>query len=201
MKHKYKKQIVDMLSKEWDLGKTRSKAKGKTAGWIYLFEILEESEDIILEIDNDKVIGVCGYAKWNSKKHLFRKKYYHLLKNLIIHSPLIKNKKAMLKYYNEYDYVPENMKDYFDGEISILILDNNYRGKGLGKKMLLEIFEKAQKNGMRNLQILSDESCNYEFYEHLGCTRVYEKTIYYGEPGKNGNHWKEQGYIYEKKFI
>ena len=58
-----------MLSKEWDLGKTRSKAKSKTAAWIYLFEILEESEDIILEIDNGKVIGVCGYAKWNSKKH------------------------------------------------------------------------------------------------------------------------------------
>lgn len=201
MKHKYKKQIVDMLSKEWDLGKTRSKAKGKTAGWIYLFEILEESEDIILEIENDKVIGVCGYAKWNSKKHLLRKKYYHLLKNLTIHSPLIKNKKAMLKYHNEYDYVPEDMKDYFDGEISILILDNNYRGKGIGKKMLLEIFEKAQKNGMRNLQILSDESSNYEFYEHLGCTRVYETTIYYGEPGKNGNHLQEQGYIYEKKFM
>ena len=197
MKHKYKKQIVDMLSKEWDLGKTRSKAKGKTAGWIYLFEILEESEDIILEIDNGKVIGVCGYAKWNSKKHLFRKNYYHLLKNLTIHSPLIKNKKAMLKYYNDFNYVPKDMKNNFDGEISILILDNNYRGKGLGKKLLLDIFDKAKKDGMKNIQILCDDSCDFKFYEHLGCTIVYETTIYLGEPG---NCLQDQCYIYEKKF-
>ena len=201
MKHKYKKQVVEMLSNEWDLGKTKSGAKGKIAGWIYLYEILEESEELVFEIDNGKVIGICGYAKWNSKKHIFRKKFYHILKVLLMHSPLLKNKQEMYNYHKNYNYTPENMEEYFDGEISILILNKNYRGKGIGKKMLLEIFDKAKKNNMKNIQILSDESSNYKFYENLGCKKVYETTIYNGEPGKNGNSYKEQGYIYEKKFI
>ena len=49
MKHSYKKQVVDMLVNEWDLGKTRAGAKGKTAGWIYLYEILETSEELVLD--------------------------------------------------------------------------------------------------------------------------------------------------------
>ena len=200
MNHSYKKQIVDMLVNEWDLGKTRAGAKGKTAGWIYLYEILEESEELVFEIDNGKVIGICGYAKWNSKKYIFRKKFYHILKLLLMHSPMIKNKEEMYKYHKNYNYTPENMKGYFDGEISILILNNDYRGKGIGKKMILEIFEKAKNSGMKNIQILTDESSNYKFYEHLGCKKVYETTIYSGEPsGKKGN-FESQGYVYEKKL-
>ena len=200
MKHSYKKQVVDMLVNEWDLGKTRSGAKGKTAGWIYLYEILEESEELVFEIDNGKVIGICGYAKWNSKKHIFRKKFYHILKVLLMHSPMIKNKEEMYKYHKNYNYIPENMKGYFDGEIPIIILNNGYRGKGIGKKMILEIFEKAKNSGMKNIQILTDESSNYKFYEHLGCKKVYETTIYSGEPnGKKGN-FESQGYVYEKKL-
>ena len=55
MKLKEMKQVVDMLYEEWDLGKTESGAKGKTCAWIYLFEILEESEKIILEKENNKL--------------------------------------------------------------------------------------------------------------------------------------------------
>ena len=49
MKRSYEKQIVDMLVNEWDLVKTRSDAKGKTAGWVYLYEILEASEELVLD--------------------------------------------------------------------------------------------------------------------------------------------------------
>lgn len=200
MKHSYKKQVVDMLANEWDLGKTKSGAKGKTAGWIYLYEILEESEELVFEIDNGKVIGICGYAKRNSKKHIFRKKFYHILKFLLMHSPMIKNKEEMYKYHKNYNYIPENMEGYFDGEISILIINNDYRGKGIGKKMILEIFEKAKNSGMKNIQILTDESSNYKFYEHLGCKKVYETTIHNGEPSGEKGEFKSQGYVYEKKL-
>ncbi len=53
---------------------------------------------------------------------------------------------------------------------------------------------------MKNLQILSDESCNYKFYENLGCKKVYEKIIPNGEPSICGNISSEKGFIYEKVF-
>lgn len=200
MKIKYHKQIVNMLYNEWDLGKRSSGAKGKTCAWIYWFEILNQAEKIVIEIKDNKVVGVCGYSKWNSKKHIFRKKFYGILKNILIYSPLIKNKNAIYKYSNDYDYLPEELNNYFEGEITILIVDKSYRGKKLGKKILTEIFELASNDNMKNIQILTDESCNYKFYESLDCKKVYEKVIPNGEPDKCGNISYEKGFIYEKKF-
>lgn len=42
---------------------------------------------------------------------------------------MIKNKQAIFKYNEDYDYVP----NYFDGEI-ILIVNKDYRGQNIGKK-------------------------------------------------------------------
>lgn len=200
MKFSEHTQIVDMLYNEWDLGKESSKAKGKICAWIYWFEILKEAEQIVIEKENNKVIGVCGYSKWNSKKHYIRKKYYAILRNILMNSPLIKDKEAIYKYNADYDYLPEELKGYFDGEITILIVDKAYRGRNVGKKLTNKIFELANNDNMRNLQILSDESCNYKFYEKLGCKKVYEKTIPNSEPDKCGNISSEKGYIYEKVF-
>lgn len=177
MKIKYHKQIIDMLYNVWDLGKKSSEAKGKTCAWIYWFEILNEVEKIIIEKQDNRVVGVCGYSKWNSKKYIFRKKFYGLLKNILINSPLIKNKKAIYKYNNDYNYLPKELENYFDGEITILIVDKSYRGKRIGKKLLTNIFELASNDNMKNIQILSDESCNYKFYESLDCKKIYEKKF------------------------
>lgn len=200
MKLSEMKQVVNMLYNEWDLGKIEAKAKGKICAWIYLFEILEKTEKIVIEKNNNKVIGMCEYSKWNSKKYLLRKKFFKVLKFLCINSPLIKDKKAMIKYSKDYDYTPKHLEDYFDGEISILIVDKNYRGKGIGKKMLNKIFEYAKEDNMKNIEILSDESCNFKFYEYCGCKKVYEKIIPNSEPDKCGNISSEIGYIYEKVF-
>lgn len=200
MRIKYHRQIVDMLYKEWDLGKTASKARGKTCAWIYWFEILNEAEQIMIEKNERNVIGVCAYSKWNSKKYIIRKKVYGLLKWLLLHSFFVKNKDAMYKYDNDYDYLPKELENYFDGEITILIVDKKYRGKQIGKKLLNKVFEMAASDHMANIQILSDESCNYKFYENLGCQKVYEKIIPNGEPDKHGNITTEKGFIYEKKL-
>ena len=189
------KQVVNLLYNEWDMGKKASQAKGKVCAWIYFFEIMEESEKIVLEKIDNKVIGICGYSKWNSKKNLLKKYFYRLLKNILIHSPLIKNKQAIYEYNENYDYLPKELENYFDGEVSILIVDKIYRGNNYGKKLLLKVFEMAKSDNMKNLQILTDESCNFKFYEKLGCIKVYEKTITY-----NNNTSCEKGYIYEKKI-
>lgn len=194
------KDIVTLLAHEWDLGKKSSNANGNICAWVYLFEILEESEKIIVEKKDNKVIGACGYSKWKSKKHLFRKSIFKFLKNVLIHSPLVKNKNALIEYHTSYNYTPKSLENYFDGEISILIVDKNYRNLGLGKKMIEKIFKLAKDDNMNNIQILTDDSCNYKFYEDIGCKKIYETKIYNGEPNKCSNELYESAYIYEMKF-
>ena len=198
MKYNEMKQAVNLLANEWDLGKKEAGAEGNICAWIYLMDLLEESEQIVTYKSGNKLIGFCGYSKQSSHKKIIKKKIYKIIGNILKKSKKIKNKNAINKYYNNYNYVPEELENYFDGEVSILIVDKNYRGKNIGKKLLFEIFEMAKKDNMKNLQILTDESCNYKFYEKCGCKKIYETIIENKEYGILGQITSEKAFIYEK---
>ena len=196
MNIKEMRQAVDILGKEWNLGKKESEAEGNICAWIYLMEILEESEKIITYKENGELIGFCGYAKWNSKKHLLRKKLAKIIKNRLMNSKNIKNKNAIKKYYENYGYyAPKEIEKKFDGEISILI-----QNKGIGTKLLLEVFKLAKEDGLKKIQILTDESCNYKFYKKCNCEIVYETKIQNIESNIVGNKRFETAYVYEKEL-
>lgn len=194
------KQAVKLLSKEWNLGKKEAGADNDICAWIYLLDILQENEKIITYKSGNKLVGFCGYSKENSNKHMVSKKFYGFIKNKLYKSNSIKNLKAFKEYESNYNYIPAELKNYFDGEISILIVDEDYRGKKIGKKLLLDVFELAKKDNMKNLQIVTDESCNYKFYEILGCQKVYETIVKNREIGQLGNGYTEKAFIYEKKL-
>ena len=163
-------------------------------------EILEETEQFVYYRENGNLLGFAGYSNDKSKKHLLRKRFYKFIRYQLYKSKEIKDLKALKEYEDNYYYVPNNMKNYFDGEVSMLILDKNCRGKGIGKKLLQKVFELAKKDNMKNLQILTDESCSYEIYEKLGCKKVYETLVENKEYGKLGNILIEKAFIYEKKL-
>ena len=194
------KQAVNLLVNEWNLGKKECGATGNICAWIYLFTILEESEKIVTYSDGRKLVGFSGYSKNNSKKHLLKKKFYAIIKNKLYKNKDIKDLNALKEYENNYNYLPRRLENYFDGEVSILLVDKNYRGKGIGKRLLLKVFEYAKKDNMKNLQILTDESCNFKFYETCGCEKVYETIVKNKEYGKLENISSEKAFIYEKKL-
>ena len=200
MKYNEMKQAVKLLSKEWNLGKKEAGADNDICAWIYLFDVLQESERIIKYKDGNKLIGFCGYSKEYSNKHKLSKMFYGFVKNRLYKSKSIKNLKAFKEYENNYNYIPEELKNHFDGEVSILIVDEDYRGKKIGKKLLLDVFELAKKDNMKNIQIVTDESCNYKFYESLGCKKVYETIVENKEIEQLGNGYTEKAFIYEKKL-
>ncbi len=192
------KQAVKLLENEWDLGEKESGASRHLCAWIYLMEILEETERFVYYKENGKLLGFAGYSKDNSTKHLLRKKFYSFIKKQLYKSKEIKDIKALHEYEDNYYYVPDELKNYFDGEVSMLIIDKSLRGKGIGKEMLSKIFELAKKDNMKNLQILTDESCSYYIYESLGCKRIYETVVENKEYGTLENTITEKAYIYEK---
>lgn len=200
MNYNEMKQAVKLLSKEWNLEKKEAEANNDICAWIYLLDILQESEKIIKYKEGNKLIGFCGYSKESSNKHKVSKEFYKIVKNKLYKSKSIKNLEALKEYENNYNYVPKELKNYFDGEVSILIVDKDYRGKKIGEKLLIEVFELAKKDNMKNLQIMTDESCNYKFYENLGCKKVYETIVENKEIGQIGNGYTEKAFIYEKKL-
>ena len=194
------KQAVKLLANEWNLGKKECGATGNICAWIYLFTVLEESEKIVTYKNGRKLVGFSGYSKDNSKKHLLKKKFYAIIKNKLYKSKDIKDLDALKTYENNYDYLPKELENHFDGEVSILIVDKNYRGKNIRKKLLLELFKLAKKDNIKYLQILTDESCNFKFYENCGCEKIYETIVKNQEYGKLGNISSERAFIYEKRL-
>lgn len=200
MKYRDMKQAVKLLDKEWNLGKREAETISDICAWIYLMQILEETEQFIYYRKNGELLGFAGYSKINSKRHRFRKKFYTFIKNRLYKSKKIKNLDALHEYEKKYDYMPEDMKKRFDGEISIIIIDSCLRGKGIGKKLLSDIFDLAKKDNIKNLYIYTDDSCSYYIYESLDCKRIYETTVEDKEPRKLGSVSKEQAYIYSKRL-
>ena len=201
MNIKEMKQAVKILGKEWNLGKKESETEGNICAWIYLMEILEESEKIITYKENGELIGFCGYAKWNSKKHLLRKNIAKITRKMLMNSKKIKNKEALKKYNENYGYYePKELEKKFDGEISILIVKKEYQNKGIGTKLLLETFKLAKEDDLKKIQILTDESCNHKFYKKFNCEIVYETKIQNIESNIVGNKKFEKAYVYEKQL-
>lgn len=198
MKYNEMKQAVNLLAEEWNLGKKESEAEGNICAWIYLIDLLEESEKIVTYKDGKKLVGFCGYSNKSSHRRLIKRKIYKTIDNILRKSKKIKDKEGFNQYENNYDYVPKELENYFDGEVSILIVDKNYRGQKIGEKLLLEVFKMAKKDNMKKLQILTDESCNYHFYEKCGCQKIYETMIENTEYGKLEKITAEKAFIYEK---
>ena len=192
------KQAVRLLDNEWNLGKKESGATDNICAWIYLMEILEITEHFVYYRENGKLLGFAGYSKNSSKKHTLKKRFYTFVKNRLYKSKSIKDLNALHEYERNYDYMPEYLKNRFDGEISMLILDKSLRGKGIGKKMLEDIFDLAKKDNIKNLCIYTDDSCSYYIYETLGFKRLYETIVENRECSNLGNVSSEHAYIYEK---
>lgn len=76
------------------LGKKEAGADNDICAWIYLVDVLQESEKIIKYKDGSKLIGFCGYSKECSNKHKLSKKFYGFVKNRLYKSKSIKNLKA-----------------------------------------------------------------------------------------------------------
>jgi ribosomal protein S18 acetylase RimI-like enzyme len=177
MKFKDWKVFVDIVHEEWDLGRKKSKAEGKICAWLYLFETLSTSNELIVCYNEDEIYGFAGYDNYRSNHKFIRKNIYEIVRKCLIRSKKIKDRKALYQYYETYDNLANELQDDFDGELSILIVNKKYRGKRIGQKLLEEICKRTKKKGLQNLRIETDDGCNVKFYETNNCNLKYEKMI------------------------
>ena len=198
MKIKDMKQAVKLLSNEWNLGKKESGATNDICAWIYLMGILEETEQFVYYRENGKMMGFAGYSKKSSKKQKLKKRFYTFIKKMLYKNKSINDLKGLHEYENNYDYMPDELKNNYDGEVSMLIIDQSLRGQGIGKKLLSELFEIAKKDNVKKLYIYTDDACNFYIYEKLGCQKVYDTIIDNKEYKKCGNVASSSAYVYEK---
>lgn len=76
----------------------------------------------------------------------------------------------------------------FQGEITLLSLRPQLRGKGMGRRLVKDYCLKAMEYGDKPIYLYSDTDCNFAFYPHIGFEEMGRRTIFFDlGPEKDGS--------------
>lgn len=138
---------------------------------------------------NGKVVGVImakANSEWKYRTHIGFgvKAVYHALK-MGYHSlhdrTGIQDFNNLHKIYNEFW---RKHKGEFNGSLCLFALNEDCRGKGVGKKLLKGALSYLKMYNVSNIYLYTDTTCNYGFYEHMGFERLEEKPLKLTKNGK-----------------
>lgn len=74
----------------------------------------------------------------------------------------------------------------YAGELAFFVIDEKYRGKGLGRKLFQSAVDDMKSQNISMFYLFTDTSCNYPFYEHLGLVRRCESKHVINANGQKG---------------
>lgn len=139
-------------------------------GKAYLYHNLADCSVCRVLTCDDAVAGIfCVREIRFRKKNLF-----YALKSFLNLLPLLCHKKLRAycsgwKRYFHFCKVQEfRLPKNFDVEIKLLFTREEFRGKGLGSKMLFEIKRLLEEKGESSFFLHTDTECDYGFYDKAG---------------------------------
>ncbi len=89
------------------------------------------------------------------------------------------NARADVAFLNEEDALMNEVANSLGtegvGVVQLLILEAGHKGKGFGGSLLSAGRDWLKSRGATKLRLVTDDECDWQFYEHLGFSRVIEK--------------------------
>ena len=64
--------------------------------------------------------------------------------------------------------------DYAQGQINLVIIEPAWQGKGLGRKLIDRARRELAQAGCSKFFLMTDCNSDWQFYEHIGMTRILE---------------------------
>ena len=79
--------------------------------------------------------------------------------------------------------ISQTAADESEAELRLFMMDENARGKGVGKRLLSYAEESMRDSGAQQYYLYTDSTCDFGFYDYRGMTRMTEK---FNVPGPSG---------------
>lgn len=164
--------VRHMLEEIWEIDKFTA-GDSKTANNIIssiLYNDLANQNYSEVAVLDGKVVGVLlARIKINKQTHTiwsFKSKY---------HSFCLKTFRKGNDGCSEYLKVDNSFKKLLaqntsDSELIFFMVDDNIRGKGIGKSLLSHYMDECRSRNINNLCLVTDTQCNYEYYDKNGFT-------------------------------
>lgn len=152
-----------------------SKFQLNAYGKYFWYQKCVSATQLIAVYDGKKLLGVLTAEMKREKKRYqsFAKKMYI---RIVDYVQMIFSKKEVISLDNAKEELIKNYTTNYspDGEIQFLAVAPDVKGKGIGT-ILLDEFEKREPN--KEIYLLADDQCTYQFYEHRGFERIGEREI------------------------
>ncbi|MGL6173098.1 MAG: GNAT family N-acetyltransferase [Cellulosilyticaceae bacterium] len=142
--------------------------------------LIEQTFNTVVE-DEGKVIGILlGRSEKAYKKYKVNPHTLPIMYRIIKFCFSEQARQATKGYKNFSKAYKDLMADraqLFDGELVLFIVNEAYRGQGIGKQLTQMFFEYMKQTDTNCIYLYTDTACNYAFYDQQGFKRIDERWI------------------------
>ncbi|ELC5004820.1 GNAT family N-acetyltransferase [Salmonella enterica] len=184
-----------MIISTWDYRSWIPKNNVVPMAEFFLDEVIVTSSRIFVARDGDEIIGVIAASLTDNlaKKTNAKIRKYKALKKVIS-----RKRKEIFELYLDTLILNENLLlqsgKQFEAALNFFILDERYRGLGIGNKLYSVFIDYLDEKGINEFFLWTDSSSNFQFYEKKGLRRIAEDKYSWG-----GDDDAESYYLYEGK--
>lgn len=164
----------------------------------FLETVLLNSSKIFVAKDGETIIGVATAALTPDLLPKSRIRYRQLeALSLIINQG---KPETVFDFYLETLKLNERLiqqnDEKFDATLNLLILNENYKGLGIGSKLYQLFLDYLKKNKAKTFFLLTDSYSNYPFYEKKGLKRIAAKRFTWSNDAEVSEDDVEEYYVY-----
>lgn len=168
--------LEKIICKTWEFDKDCTEKTAVILSKAYLSNCLKNQTYTEVAIVDGNVAGVIvgrNTKKLNMNFKIRIRKFFSVLK-----LKLTREGRRVVEIKSEVDSINKKLlkKSKYDygGEIPLFIMDEKYRGFGIGKSLFKDMLKFMGKDNVKSLYLYTDTDCNYKFYEKQGMKRRKE---------------------------
>lgn len=159
---------------------------------IYMQNCIMDSSFSQVAVKDNLVVGIILGDFKNDKKKL--KNFKNTLSLIYNYFKLIFSSKESKKALKEFSKISNAYKELLDGReaifqgcIQLFIVCKEYRGLGLGKSLVNNLFKYMMNLNTSKIYLFTDSRCNFKFYDSQNFKRLDSKEVYINKLKNNLN--------------
>lgn len=198
----YKKKdfrfILEMALTTWDYNEWVPVKAVKPMGTYYISEVLGISDAVWVAEYAGNIVGIAAVKnKQNNTNHFYYKikKWLATLEIMVVGEG--KNEfYQFIKTEELSEKLLTSTGKKFDAELTILMVDSNFKGFGVGSGLYNLFLTYLEQNKLNKFYIFTDSSCNFEFYDNKGLKCIARETFYWEEEKNSNEQFLEEYFLY-----
>lgn len=178
-------QILQVAREVWFADKSHVVSTLNTVN--FMLHYMNQATTLLVAVDSsDRLMGILGLTNKVDRPE-FRKNrficcrarfYEHAAKALLYFWPGALNSRLFNElFFANYDRLRKMVPDLSAPEFLVMIVNPESKGMGVGRKLVVAGEEILRNQGFKSYYLLTDSSCDYGFYDHLGMTRAVDVNM------------------------